>query len=288
MTHPSTPRTQTRSRPQSPTPHTPEAWGAASAGYAEKVAPFLMRSFAEPIVERLDVAPDTTAIEVGAGSGALTEVLQGRVGSLLATDFSPEMVEILRARMEAIGAEHVRCSVMDGQALDADDNAFDAAACGFALMLFPDRVAGFSEMSRVLRPGGRAAVTAWTGPDRFESFGLFLEGLESALPDLPPPPSPPAVFSLADPRRFAAEMEEGGFTDVEVDFVARDIELDGFEAMWTMLTAGAPPIQVLFEKIGPSGQQRLRDALAEIVEDRFGDGPVSLTNVATVGSGTAA
>lgn len=273
--------------PDAQTPHTPEAWGAASAGYAEKVAPVLMRSFADAIVERLHAGPETEALEIGAGSGALTEVLHPRVGSLLATDFSREMVEILRARMEAIGARNVDVEVMDGQALDLEDDAFDAAACSFALMLFPDRAAGFSEMRRVLRPGGRAAVSAWTGPDRFESFGLFLEGLETALPDLPPPPSPPAVFSLADPKRFAAEMEASGFTDIEVDFVAREIEIDGFDDMWAMLTAGAPPVQVLFEKIGPSGQQRLRDALVGIVEDRFGGGPISLTNVATVGSGTA-
>jgi SAM-dependent methyltransferase len=274
--------------PNAPTPHTPEAWGAASAGYSAKVAPLLMRSFADAIVERLDLGPRTEAIEIGAGSGALTDVLRTRVGSLLATDFSPQMVEILGARMEAAGASHVRCAVMDGQALDAEDDTFDAAACSFALMLFPDRAAGFSEMCRVLRPGGRAAISAWTGPDRFESFGLFLEGLDRALPDLPPPPSPPAVFSLADPGRFTAEMERGGFTDVEVDLVERELQLDGFDAMWAMLTAGAPPVQVLFEKIGPSGQRRLRDSLAEIVEDRFGSGPITLRNVATVGSGTAA
>ena len=55
------------------------------------------------------------------------------------------------------------------------------------------------------------------GPDKFEAFGLFLEGIQSAFPEMPPPPQPPAVFSLANPERFKAEMEAAGFGEVEVD-----------------------------------------------------------------------
>ena len=108
----------------SPNPSTPESWSAASAGYAEKVAPSLMESFAEEFVDRLDVDVSTEALEIGAGSGALTETLARRVKSLLATDFAPGMIDVLRARMEAAGATNVRCEVMDGQALELEDASF--------------------------------------------------------------------------------------------------------------------------------------------------------------------
>lgn len=269
------------------TPHTPENWGAASQGYAEKVAPFLMRSFAEPLIERLDVDESAAALEVGAGSGALTEVLCSRVESVLATDFAPRMIEVLRERMEALGVTNVRCEVMDGQSLELEDSSFDAAGAHFALMLFPDRRKGFAELCRVLRPNGRAAITGWAGPDEFESFGLFLAALDAAFPDMPAPPSPPPVLSLSDPDAFKGEMEAAGFRDVEVERVARDLEIQDFETMWEMLTAGAPPVQVLFDRIGPSGQKRLREELHEIVHQRFGGGPIRLTNVANLGSGSA-
>ncbi len=61
-----------------PTPDTPENWDAASRGYAEKVAPVLMESYADELVERLNVDTDTVALEVGAGSGALTETIEAR------------------------------------------------------------------------------------------------------------------------------------------------------------------------------------------------------------------
>ena len=99
-----------------PSPDTPESWGAASRDYAEKVAPFLMRAFADPIVERLEIDNDMRVLEVGAGSGALTEVLYPQVDRLLATDFAPQMIEVLRERLDTAGATNVECAVMDGQA----------------------------------------------------------------------------------------------------------------------------------------------------------------------------
>ena len=272
---------------QSSSPDTPEKWGAASKGYAEKVAPVLMRQFADPLIERLHVNQDATVLEVGAGSGILTEILFPQVKSILATDFAPGMIELLRNRLDVLGATNVQCEVMDGQALTLKDSSFDAGACSFALMLFPDRAKGFAELCRVVRPNGRVAISAWAGPDKFELFGLFLAAMRAAFPDMPPPSSPPPVFSLSDPAEFTSQMEAGGFRHVEVECVARDLEVPDFEAMWSMLTAGAPPIQVLFDRIGPSGKERLRDQLQEIVEGRFGGGPIKTTNVATLGSGSA-
>ena len=197
------------------------------------------------------------------------------------------MIEVLRERLAALGATNVQCEVMDGQALELEDGSFDAAACSFALMLFPDRRRGFTELHRVVRPHGRVAVSGWAGPDRFEAFGLFLSALRAAIPDLPPPASPPPVFSLADPDDFTAQMEAAGVEDVEVELVARELEVPDFAELWSMLTVGAPPVQVLFDRIGRAGKERVHDQLQAIVEERFGAGPIRVTNVATLGSGRA-
>ena len=266
---------------------TPESWGAASRNYAEKVAPYLMRSFCDEFVDRLAVDSEATVLEVGAGSGVLTEALYPRVKSVLATDFAPKMIEVLQERMTALDATNVKFDVMDGQALDLEDDSFDAAAAAFALMLFPDRVKGFSELCRVLRPGGRVLVSAWAGPDRFEAFELFLTGLKEAFPDMPPPSSPPPVFSLANLEVFRDEMENGGFRDVEVGFISRDLAVNTVDQMWAMLTSGAPPVKALLDRVGESGQEKLRKSLNAIVDERFGNGPIKVTNTATVAVGVA-
>lgn len=82
-------------------------------------------------------------------------------------------------------------------------------------------------------------------------------------------------------------MEAAGFRDVEVELVSHELEITGFDQTWSMMTSGAPPLQVLFDQVGPEGQDRVRDAVQAIVEDRYGGGPFTLTNVATLEAGTA-
>ncbi len=197
-------------------PHTPENWGAASRAYAE-FAPLMMGCYADEIVERLDIQADTKVLEVAAGTGALTEALARRAGSVLATDFAPGMLDVLEERMEAAGITNVTYAVVDGQALQLDDGTFDRAACCFGMMLFPDRAKGFSEL--------------------------------------------------------------------RISLVERTLEMPNFDEWWRMMTAGAPPMKLMFERIGEAGQGRLRDTLAGLVEERFGAGPIRLNNTATLGVG---
>lgn len=268
------------------TPHTPQSWSAASQRYAN-VAAQMMEAFGPTIVERLGANSEHKALEVASGTGALTVALAPKVKSLLATDFAPGMLEVLRARMQALGTQNIEFELMNGQALDLTDASFDRAACCFGLMLFPDRGKGFSELRRVLRPGGRAAVTGWATPDRFEAFALFLGAMKRAFPDLPPPSTPPAVFSLADPSTFKKEMEAAGFRDVEVEFVSQELELESADALWTIFSSGAPPVKILLERVGAEGEAKLREALRSNVQERFGEGPIRFTNVATLGVGVA-
>ncbi len=208
-----------------------QAWSDASQSYGEKVAPLLMEPFASEFVDRLDPSPEDDALEIAAGTGALTGTLSTRVKSLLATDFAPEMIGVLRERMTAGGRTNVSYAIMDGQALNLADETYDRVASSFGVMLFPDRAKGFSEIRRVLRPGGRFIVSGWAGPDRFEAFGMFLRALREAFPGIPPAPTPAPVLSLADPDTFEAELLAAGLREVEVDYVSRDAELPDFAAL---------------------------------------------------------
>jgi len=66
------------------------------------------------------------------------------------------MVEYLRAKAAAQGIQNMRIALMDGQALDVEDNSFDTAISILGLRMFPDRAAGFRELCRAIKPGGRA------------------------------------------------------------------------------------------------------------------------------------
>ena len=264
---------------------TPENWDAASEGYAERVAPKMMESFAEEIVKRLELSGNEEVLEVAAGSGALTQKLISKSGHLLVTDFSPKMIEIVRNRLLEQNVKNASFEVMDGQNMHLEDRSKDRVACQFGLMLFPDRAKGFSEIQRVLKPNGRAVISGWADTSRFEAFALFMKAINVAFPNLPKPSNPP-VFSLSDPNKFKSEMEAAGFLNVHVEYVSKPITIEGPEEIWGMLTSGARPVKMMFDKIGTEGKDKVFEALKEICATNYSEKQINLINTATIGVGT--
>ena len=130
--------------------------------------PFLLRA--------AGVAPGMRVLDIATGTGlsggaALAAV--GPTGHVTAADISPAMVA---KACERLGdAPNVVLSVEDGQALPFPDESFDAVLCNLGLMFFPDPVRGLMEFRRVLRPGGRMAVSVNTVVQR--SYNHQINGM---------------------------------------------------------------------------------------------------------------
>lgn len=272
---------------QPPSPHTPENWSAASQGYHDKIAGFTSQ-YAEDLLERLELGGEHGVLEVAAGSGAVTFPLAARAARVLATDYAHGMVELLSRRVREAALENVSVRQMDGQALEVADASFDRAVSNFGVMLFADPTQGMRELCRALRPGGRAVISAWSTPDRFEGWSVFLGSMRRAFPDLPAPPGPPPIFSLASVDHFVACMREAGFGQVRVDSVTRMMETPSGEDYWLMLQGSAPPAMALMEQLGEAGRAHLHATMLEVLAERFGDGPVRLASEARIAVGVKA
>jgi len=268
-----------------PSPHTAENWDAASANYDANITEFTAK-YADDALAYAELGSGLRTLEVAAGGGAMTLKLAPQVGELLAVDFSQGMVDLLRAKLAELGHDNVTCQQMDGMALDLPDASFDLGICQFGMMLFDNPGKGLSEMARVLKPGGRAVITAWAGPDKFEAFGLFGMAIRTGLPDMPMPPGPPPIFSLSDPERFTAMMLEAGFSEARVEHATHVMTSPSIDEFVHMFSTSAPPARALFAKIGPKGAERVQGALRKLLQDRFGDGEIVLSNTATIGVAT--
>ena len=253
-------------RPMSTTPdRTPEGWDEASEGYDAAIARFT-RLYAEEAVEAAGVGPGMEVLDVAAGSGAATLAAAERGARVLATDFAPRMLERLRERAE--GNEAISTQVMDGQALDLPDEGFDAVTSVFGVIFFPDRVRGFSEMRRVLKPGGVASVMSWSVPERVPMVSVFGEAVRTANPGAPPPAEPPAVFSLSDPELFESELRAGGFADVRIQPITKTWELGTPEQFWDSFQGASP---VVSDQSDPAAAEAVREAFVRIARDRYGE-----------------
>ena len=151
--------------------HRSEVWSSVAPGYDDAIAP-IMRPYAVTTLDLLGLTRGTARLrllDVAAGTGVVAMEAARRGAEVLATDFAWGMVERMRRHFAAEGLD-ARAEVMDGQALDVEDESFDLGTSTFGLIFFPDPLAGLRELRRVLRPGG--ILVAYS-----EVRGIHLTGL---------------------------------------------------------------------------------------------------------------
>ncbi len=198
--------------------HRPEVWSSVAPGYDDAIAP-IMRPYAITTLDLLGLTAGRARLrllDVAAGTGVVALEAARRGAEVLATDFAPGMVEVMRRRFAAEGLD-ARAEVMDGQALGLDDESFDLGTSTFGLIFFPDPLVGLRDLRRVLRPGGRVGIASWD-MTRIGLPQLLGAALARAVPDLPAP-APPPWAHLCEAAGLRQALRTAGFTDVAVHHV---------------------------------------------------------------------
>lgn len=243
------------------------------------------------LVEAAGIGPGHRVLDVATGHGepALTIArIVGPEGSVVATDISPDMLDIARDRVKEAGLRNVELLEADDAALgDLEPASFDAVVCRFGLMYFPDPVETVRRLRTLLEPGGRLAASVWSTPDRVPfasiAFGVVLEELE--LP--PPPKGRPGMFALAAPGALSGTLERAGLADVRGGAVTATFTQPSAEE-WTLgIQEMAPPVTSLLVDRPADVVERVWAKVTEAYRAEAGpDGSVRLANEALWAAGT--
>ena len=265
------------------------AWDNIAAGYDEFVTPTHMW-LAKEGLRRADLRSGMRFLDVAAGSGALS-IPAARLGAqVLATDMSPVMLEHLDARARKEGLS-VETRIMDGHALELEDNTFDVAGSQFGVMLFPDMPRGISEMARVTKPGGRVLMNVYGDPHKIEFFGFFVRAIQSVIPSSEGPSMdpPPLPFQLQDPERLRQELAKAGLKDIRVETITEKLEFQSGKQLWDWLVNSNPIAGMILAELNLTKEQTavVQQALEGMIRERSGgSGPAVLTNPINIGIGT--
>lgn len=269
-------------------PEIREAWNAIAAGYDTFVTDTHMSLGSENLKEA-GVGVGTRFLDVAAGSGALS-IPAARLGAqVLATDISEKMVDRLAARARREGLASLEVGVMDGQALDLDDDSFDVAGSQFGVMLFPDLPRALSELARVTRPGGTVLLIVFGPPAQVEFLTFFLAAMHSVVPDfegLPTDP-PPLPFQVSNPERLRSALAAARLSEIRIETLAETIEFSSGRQMWDWVVHSNPIGSMLVADLSGDQCDAVRDSLDDLLRERSrGQGAAVLTNEVHVAVGT--
>jgi len=235
------------------------------------------------LLGELQPQPGQTVLELGAGvgdSGFEAAAILGEDGRLISSDFSPDMVDVARRRGGQLGLRNVDYRVVDAERIELDAESVDGVLCQSSYMLMADPAAALAETRRVLRPGGRLALSVWAAPERnpWASIGGMILVERGHIP--PPVPEAPGVFSMASEERTKALLDGAGFTSVRTEEVPVRFgfrTLDDYE-LWVVDVGG--PFAMVVGGLAEDEREVLRARLREAFVPFATDGGYELPGAA--------
>jgi ubiquinone/menaquinone biosynthesis C-methylase UbiE len=187
------------------------------------------------MVDAIAPQPGHTVLDLAAGpgdTGFLAAELIHPGGTLICSDLVPEMLTVAQRRADRLGLRNVRFRQLDAQTLDQPAASVDGVLCRWGYMLMSDPEAALRQTRRVLRPGARLALAAWTAADD-NRWSALPRGwvMDRGLVERPDP-SRPDQFSWAGEGIIADHLEAAGFVEYEVDAVEFAMRYASVEAWW--------------------------------------------------------
>jgi SAM-dependent methyltransferase len=236
-----------------------------------------MGRFAEPLadlfVDWVGIPPTHQVLDVGCGTGTLSDRLVKRVGlsRVCAVDPSKPFVAAAKERLPGLRVEEGVAEL-----LPYPGHTFDVALAQLVVHFMTDPGAGIGEMARVTRPGGRVAACVWDGGrGPLGPFWAAAHEIDAGVRD---EADLPGAREGSLPRLFST----AGLVDVRSGALTVRLRCASFEEWWEPFTLGVGPAGDYVARLAPPVRERLRSRCAA----RFPSGPFEARGVAWTAVGT--
>lgn len=240
-----------------------DAWGAGE--YEETAADIAPVSAVA--VGALGLAARERVLDVACGTGNAALVAHRAGAIVTGLDGSPRLLEVARERVP--DGEFVEG---DAAQLPFEDGRFDAAVSVFGVIFAPPAEQAAAEIARVVRPGGRVAITTW--PPRGPMFGAIAV-MREALARVRPEDGESGPMDWGDPQALAALLAPHGEVEVTEQQLAHDEASP--EEFWDRWERFHPMWIAARAQLEPAGawEPMRAEAIAALREGGIGEGATS-------------
>lgn len=183
-------------------------WNRGAESYADSFDGQVTQSIG-PMLDGARVSRGTRLLDIATGPGILVSGALERGAIVTGVDFAEDMITVAQ-RTHPDAEFHVA----DAAHLPFEGGTFDAATMGLALFLLERPSDALREARRVLRPGGRIALSLWDWP--VPGFDIFYEVMPSYLPEQADGENPP-LMGISDRDSLCQVLVDAGFADVEIE-----------------------------------------------------------------------
>src|SRR5215510_8167997 len=233
-------------------------YNAASDHYDEPALSFWDR-YGRRTVERLSLQSGEHVLDVCSGSGASALPAAERVapdGRVLAVDLAEGLLDLAREKAVQRGLSNIEFRVGDFEELGLPDHNFDAVICVFGIFFVPDMSGAVRELWRMVRPGGRLAITTW-GPNFCEPANtIFWDAIRKERPDLYKGFNP--WDRICDPPSVKAMLKEAGVDSAEVVAESGRHALNSPDDWWAIVLGSG--YRGTIEQLDSEARERVRQA----------------------------
>jgi ubiquinone/menaquinone biosynthesis C-methylase UbiE len=236
-------------------------WEAKAAGYDHFFGAFTSR-LVDPLLDAAEVGPGVRMLDVASGPGYAAAQAAGRGASVVGVDIA-EAMTALASRL------HPQVQFVQGnaEALPFTGESFDAVVGNFALLHLGRPEQATAEFVRVLKPGGRLALTVWDAPEQARFLGVLLEAVAAA--EAGPPddiPHGPPFFRFSEEQEFARLLNEQQLEEVQVRTIAFPHSFGSPDEFWDGLLGGTVRMSALVSGQTDEVQREIRAAFDRLVE----------------------
>src|SRR5581483_1806511 len=210
------------------------------------------------MVEAIGPRPGQRWLDLACGAGNVAELAAGGGATVTGIDISPRLVEVAKERAAAGGFDiDYRLGDVE-QLVGIGDAAFDVVSSSVGVIFAPDQERAAREIARVVRPGGRLVLSAWTVEG---TVGAFFEIGARFAP--PPPPGAGAPLDWGREDRIRELLGESFDLTIERRFSRA--EADSFDEAWEQVSTRLGPVVMALENLPPGPRDEFVRLLTENV-----------------------